>query len=182
MEGAWLPLTTATPLFNVVCTTAGAWITARLPLSRAGCSTDCACLPLTTTPSISDKAGRDDSAWIPPSTTALLASGVCDASGAWVSVSAAVLVIGTDCRDDDSRAAPSAVTPTDSAGEPALTIAGITAVDEFAPSQANNAAPQMPTVANTLTATAAVRNLLARLGRLRAARRGLDAAKSAFTA
>jgi hypothetical protein len=72
--------------------------------------------------------------------------------------------------------------PTGGTWEPAVTVAGITAVGEIVPSHANNAIPQRPTVANALTATAALRNLLGRLCGFCAAKRELDATPSAFMA
>src|SRR5437763_8788640 len=122
---------------------------AGVPLSGVVCSADGSCLPLTTIPAISDRAGRDASAWMLPSTALLasedcdawvsmsaavaLASGVCDTGGAWV-VSAAMLLVGGD-----------------GAGEPAVIGPGDTAVGEFVPSHANNTNPPDTAAANTLT-------------------------------
>src|SRR5438046_2545722 len=127
-------------------------LTAAVPLSGVGCSADGSCLPLTTIPAISDRAGRDDSAWMLPS-TALLASEDCDAwvsmsagaalaSGVWDTGSAWVLSIAVLLVDGDG------------AGEPAVIGPGATAVGEFVPSQANNATPPTPAATSTLTATA----------------------------
>src|SRR5436190_23583077 len=150
---------------------------AAVPLSGVVCRGDSSCLPLTTIPAISDRAGRDDSAWMLPSTALLasedcdawvsmsaavaLASGVCDTGGAWV-VSAAMLLMGGD-----------------GAGEPAVIGPGVTAVGEFVPSHSNNPTPPAPAAANTLTVTAALRNRVGRLCGSCAAKRGLDATASA---
>ena len=103
-----------------------------MPLSGVVCSAAGACLPLTTTAPISDRATCEDGKWILFSATVPLASGVCDDGGAWLSVSAAVLLATGDCCDGRAGAAPSAVVPTGGTCEPAVTGAWIGAVDEFA--------------------------------------------------
>src|SRR5436190_8371305 len=98
---------------------------AAVPLSGVVCRGDSSCLPLTTIPAISDRAGRDASAWMLPS-TALLASEDCDA---WVSMSAVALASGV--RDTGGAWVVSAamlLVGGDGAGEPAVIGPGATAV------------------------------------------------------
>ena len=134
-----------------------------MPLSGVVCSAAGACLPLTTTAPISDRATCENGKWILLSATVPLASGVCDDGGAWVSVSAAVLLATGDCCDGRAGAAPSAIVPTGGTCEPAVTGAWIRAVDEFAASHTHDATPQTPTAANTPAATAAIRSVMGRV-------------------
>src|SRR5262245_17495655 len=98
------------------------------------------------------------------------------------SLSPTVLLTGGICRADPTRATPFAVFPINAACEPIATTAGVGVLGEVAPSHAHNATPQTPAVANTLTATAALRNLRYRFGEFCPARCGLDVKETALIA
>ena len=119
-----------------------------------------ACLALTTAAPISNWVGCDD--------------------GAWISLSPGVPLTSGNCIADPARTALSAVLPTDGMYEPTATTAGIGALDEFALSHDHKARLQTPTVANTLTATAALRNLIVRLCEICPTRRDLDVTEPAL--
>ncbi len=149
----------------------------------AVCDVDSACLPLTTTAPISGGASCDDSLWIRLSAAALVASEDCEADGACVAPSVTVtlanrrlrrrrcLGIRVGCCAAHKRRLPRRRRTSSpvrcNPDRPHVRARGhwrvdtgawIRAVDECAASHANTATPQTPTVANTPTATAALRN------------------------
>src|SRR5215469_13987284 len=152
-----------------------------MPVSGVVCSADGASLPLITAAPISDNVGRASGAWGPPSTAALFAAAGRRVEGAWMSFSAAILLRTGDCGANGACSSLAATRAAPDIGEPTATGA----FDGFAASQAHRITAQMPTMADTLAATVALRSHKCRFAearRLCGKTPGLDAKASGLIA